>query len=106
MNCRTSAIGVTTAGARLPSRGTDENAMPQRVQAEMPRSDTQPKVSHFAGLSGSGTLYSSTATTSSSAVSRMPVTSTITTLPMKYEARGIGVPASRFRTPRSRSIGI
>ena len=32
--------------------------------------------------------------------------STISTLPMKYALRGMGVPRSRLRVPRSRSMGI
>ncbi len=54
MNCRTSATGVTTAGALRPVRASEENAIPHSVHAVMPSSDTQAKVSQLVGGAGTG----------------------------------------------------
>src|SRR5947207_535446 len=47
MNCSTSATGVTTAGAALALRATDENAMPNTELAATPSTVTQSQVSHL-----------------------------------------------------------
>src|SRR5687768_9117301 len=47
MNCSTRATGVTIAGAPRPVRAREEKAIPHRVHALMPSSDTQANVAHF-----------------------------------------------------------
>ena len=54
MNCRTSATGVTIAGAPRPDRAREEKAIPHSVHALIPSSDTQAKVTHFAAVEGTG----------------------------------------------------
>ncbi len=83
MNWSTSATGVTTAEPLRAVRASDEIAMPHRVQAVMPSTETQPKVSHFAAVPGSVRSNSATATASSSAVSTMPIATTMIILPAK-----------------------
>ena len=54
-NCSTSTVGMTTAVALLPVRGSAESAMPRNAQVMTPNTNTQAKVSHFSGLVGSAT---------------------------------------------------
>ena len=55
MNCSTITIGVTTALAERPERGTDENAMPSTVPAAAPSSTSQPNRSQSASVCGRST---------------------------------------------------
>ena len=98
---------MTTAGAALPVRGTDEYAMPNSDPAVTPSTVTQTNVTHRCQSVGNDDLAEQ-ARRSPAAVrdSRITNASTMTTLPTKYADGGIGVPCSRLSTPLSRSTAI
>ena len=53
MNCSTSTIGMTTAVALLPLRGTADRAMPSSAEVATPSTNTHANVSHASGSVGS-----------------------------------------------------
>ena len=83
MNCSTSAIGMMTAVALLPLRGSPLSAIPRMAEVDTPSTKTQAKVIHLAGSVGSSTWNTTRASTSSSAACMIPVTKTWPILPMK-----------------------
>ena len=106
MNCSTSTIGVTTAEALRPLRGTEEKATPHTAPAAVPSTKTQANVVQRAASVGRSTPKATAAMPISSTIWMRLVTSTEPTLPRKYAAGGIGVPRSRLRPPSSRSTAI
>lgn len=83
---------MTTAEPLRAVRASDEMAMPHRVHAVTPSIATQPKVNHFAAVPGRSRSNSATATASSSAVSAIPIATTMITFPANQTHFGIGVP--------------
>lgn len=72
MNCRTSTIGMTTAVALLPERGSAENEMLRKAEVMTPKRNTQTKVSHFPASSGRATPSIECATRMRSAAWTIP----------------------------------
>src|SRR5207248_5249402 len=80
MNWRISATGVTTAGADLPVRATDEKALPRIEPTATPSTVTQSRVTQRCQSVGSLTLLSATEMASRVTISSTTMTSTMSTL--------------------------
>ena len=83
MNCSTRAIGMITAVALLPLRGTPLRAMPRMADVATPSTKTQANVNHLSGSVGSCTPKAMAATPMMSAACSTPVAKTWPILPMK-----------------------
>ncbi len=83
MNCSTSVIGITTAVADAPLRGTAESAMPRIAEVMTPSRNIHAKSPQRAGSSGSGTWKTVNASSSRITACSTPVTTDWPILPMK-----------------------
>ena len=106
MNCSTSTIGITTAVALFPDRGTAESAMPSRAEVATPSTKIQANVSQAPGSVGIAMPNSVAETSRRSAACSEAVTKTWPILPRKYDTGESGVPPSRFRVPSPFSVAI
>jgi len=77
--------------------------MPQSVHAAIPKAETHSRSATCPVWTAGAARRRARRSPAEMAVSSTPTTYTMTTLPMKYAAGGIGVPTNRLSTPRSRS---
>jgi hypothetical protein len=106
MNASTMYGRFSTAPALRSEWARLLHAMPTNEHAVTPRTKTQPKTSHRDGAVGSDTSNSSTPMARRTSTSAAVTTSTMSTLPRKYAAGGIGTPRRRFSVPSSRSAAM
>ena len=71
---------------------------------DTPSTNTHAKVNHDDSDDGSDSPKNAMPSANNSTVCNATVTSTMPTLPRKYDAFGMGVPARRFNMPDSRSM--